>query len=53
LKEVFMRRIVFAIAAVAAAAGIVAYIGPAYGQENGEAAPIFVQKFPQDTATGG
>ena len=41
-----MRRIVFALVAVIAAAGIVAYISPAYGQENGEAAPTFVHKIP-------
>ena len=41
-----MRRIVFALVAVAAAAGIVAYIGPAYGQENGEAVPVFLHKIP-------
>src|SRR5713226_8210783 len=40
-----MRRIVFALVAVAAA-GVVAYIGPAYGQANGEATPIFVNKIP-------
>jgi len=41
-----MKRIVFALAAVAAVAGVVAYIGPAYGQANGESAPIFVNKIP-------
>jgi len=40
-----MRRIVFALVAVAAV-GVVAYIGPAYGQPNGEATPIFVNKIP-------
>ena len=41
-----MRRIVFVLLAVAAVAGIVAYIGPAYGQTSGEAAAIFVDKIP-------
>ena len=41
-----MKRIAFALVAVAAVAGVVAYIGPAYGQANGEAAPIFVTKIP-------
>jgi hypothetical protein len=46
LREVLMKRIAFALVAVAAVAGVVAYIGPAYGQANGEAAPIFVTKIP-------
>ena len=41
-----MKRIAFALVVVAAVAGVVAYIGPAYGQPNGEAAPIFVDKVP-------
>jgi Cytochrome P460 len=41
-----MKRIAFALVAVAAVAGVVAYIGAAYGQANGEAAPIFVTKIP-------
>ena len=41
-----MKRIVLALLAVAAVAGVVAYIGPAYGQANGEATPIFVNKIP-------
>jgi hypothetical protein len=40
-----MKRITFLLA-VAILAGVVAYIGPAYGQANGEAAPIFVTKIP-------
>jgi Cytochrome P460 len=36
-----MRRIVFVLAAVAALAGVVAYMAPASGQADGEAAPIF------------
>ena len=35
-----MKRIVFALVAVAAVAGVVAYIGPAYGQANGAAVLI-------------
>lgn len=41
-----MKGIAFALVAVAAVAGVAAYIGPAYGQANGEAAPIFVKKIP-------
>ena len=41
-----MKRIALALVAVAAVAGVVAYIGPAYGQSNGQAAPIFVSKIP-------
>ena len=40
-----MKRITFLLA-VATLAGVVAYIGPAYGQTNGEAAPVFVTKIP-------
>jgi hypothetical protein len=36
-----MRRIVFALVAVVAAAGVVASMAPASGQADGEAAPIF------------
>jgi len=42
-----MKRTVFALVAVAAVAGVVAYIGPAYGQANGEAAPVFVNQIPK------
>ena len=41
-----MKRIVFVLVAVAAVSGIVAYIAPAYGQANREAAPIFVDTIP-------
>jgi hypothetical protein len=41
-----MRRIVFVLVAVAALAGVVAYTGPASGQVNGDAAPIFGVKIP-------
>ena len=41
-----MRTHVFAILAVAAAAGVAAYIGPAYGEANGDAAPVFVTEIP-------
>jgi|SRR5438552_32806 len=36
-----MRRIVFVLVAVVALAGVVAYMAPASGQADGEAAPIF------------
>ena len=42
-----MKRIVFVLVTVGAVAGLVAYIGPAYGQTNGEAASIFVNQIPQ------
>jgi len=48
-----MRRIVFALVAVAALAGVVASMAPASGQADQEAAPIFGVKIPPDTATGG
>ena len=41
-----MKRIVLALLAVAAVAGVVACIGLAYGQANQEATPIFVNKIP-------
>ena len=41
-----MRRIVFVLVAVGALAGVVAYMVPAYGQADGEAAPIFGLKIP-------
>jgi hypothetical protein len=42
-----MKRTTFALVAGAVAvAGVVAYIGPAYGHANGEGAPIFVTKIP-------
>ena len=44
--DVLMRRIVFALGVVAGVAVLVAYIGRAYGQTNGKAAPIFVNKIP-------
>ena len=34
-----MKNFTFFLLAVAAVAGVVAYIGPAYGQANGESAP--------------
>jgi Cytochrome P460 len=40
-----MRRIVFVLVAVGALAGAVAYLAPASGQADGEAAPIFGVKF--------
>ena len=41
-----MRRTVFVLVAVGALAGVVAYMAPAYGQADGEAAPIFGVKIP-------
>jgi Cytochrome P460 len=41
-----MRRIVCVLIAVAALAGVVAYMAPASGQSDGEAAPIFGIKIP-------
>jgi hypothetical protein len=41
-----MKRIVFSLLAVVAVAGVVGYIGPAYGQVTREAAPIFVNEIP-------
>jgi hypothetical protein len=41
-----MRRIVFVLVAVAALASVVAYMAPASGQADGEAAPIFGVKIP-------
>ena len=48
-----MRRVVFVLVGVGALAGVVAYMAPASGQADGEAAPIFGVKIPPDTATGG
>jgi hypothetical protein len=42
-----MRRIVFALVAVIAVAGVVAYIPPAYVQATGEAPPTFVNEIPR------
>ncbi len=41
-----MRRIVFVLVAVGALASVVAYMAPASGQADGEAAPIFGVKIP-------
>ncbi len=41
-----MKRIAFLLVAVAALAGVLAYMVPASGQADGEAAPIFVDKIP-------
>ena len=41
-----MRRIVFLLIAVATLAGVVAYMAPASGQADGEAAPLFGVKIP-------
>ena len=47
-----MRRIVFAIVAAGALAGLASYLGPASGQADKEAAPIYGIKIPRDTGTG-
>ena len=41
-----MRRIAFLLVAVGAVAGIIASMGPASGQADGEATPIFVKETP-------
>ena len=41
-----LRRIVFGLVAVGALAGVVAYLAPASGEADGEAAPIFGVKIP-------
>jgi len=41
-----MRKFVVAVVAVAAAAGVAAYIGPAYGQAKGDALPVFLTEIP-------
>jgi hypothetical protein len=46
-----MRRSVFALVAVAALAGVVAYMALASGQADEEAAPIYGIKIPHDTAS--
>jgi hypothetical protein len=42
-----MKRIALALVAIAALAGVVTYLAPAYGQATREAAPIFVTETPQ------
>ena len=41
-----MRKAVIALVAITTAASVAAYIGPAYGQANGETAPVFVTEIP-------
>jgi hypothetical protein len=48
-----MRRAAFVLAGVGAVAGMAAYMAPASGQADGEAAPIFGIRLPPDTAIGG
>jgi hypothetical protein len=48
-----MRRIVFVLVAGVALAGVAAYMAPASGQADREAAPIFGVSIPPDTASGG
>jgi hypothetical protein len=43
-----MRKMVFALIAVAAGAGVVACIGAAYGEATGDAAPIFLKEIPRE-----
>ena len=47
-----MKRIAFWLSAVVALTGLVACMARAYGQAEGEAAPIFGIKIPTDTAIG-
>src|SRR5882724_11510083 len=42
-----MKRIVVALVAVGAMASVVAWIGPAYGEANGEPTPVYVKEIPQ------
>jgi hypothetical protein len=46
LKEIPVKKTVFALVAIAVAAVVVGCIGPAYGQANQEAAPVFVTRIP-------
>ncbi len=48
-----MKRITVLLVAVAALTGAVAYMAPASGHADEEAAPIFVKEIPPDTVTGG
>ena len=45
-REALVKRIAFALAAVAALAGTAAYMAPASGQADGEATPIYGVKIP-------
>ena len=47
-----MRRIVSALVAVGALAGVAANLAPASGQADADAAPIFGVEIPPGTATG-
>ena len=46
MKELLIKRIIFALIVITAMAGIVGYIGPAYGQGTHEDAPVFVKEIP-------
>jgi len=46
MKELFIKRFIFALIVIAAMAAVVGYIGPAYGQGTRDAAPIFVKEIP-------
>ena len=46
MKELFIKRFIFALIVIAAMAAVVGYIGPANGQGTHDAAPIFVKEIP-------
>jgi hypothetical protein len=46
MKELLIKRYVFALILIAAMAAMVGYIGPAYGQSTHDAAPIFLNEIP-------
>src|SRR5215831_21321100 len=46
MKERLLKRTVVALAAIAAMAAVVGYIGPAYGQATHKAEPIFLKEIP-------
>ena len=48
MKQLLVKRNVFALVIVAAVAAIVSYIGPAYGQATHETAPIFLKEIPPE-----
>ena len=46
MKELLIKRFIFALIVIAAMAAVVGYIGPAYGQGTHDAAPNFVKEIP-------
>ena len=44
MKELLIKRYIFALIVIAAMTAVVGYIGPAYGQSTHDAAPIFVNE---------